>query len=930
MKRNNCFLIPIMFLTLETVAFSQFNYNAKQLIPFDPAYKIGYLNNGIRYIIRSGLTEKKAHFYAFYNIGSIQEEPNEYGLAHLIEHLCFYEKPLLDHLESSGLRMGRDINAGTGPERTTYTIFNIPSEKAGLIDTSLLHLKDLALKLNIKPEYLNKERKVVLEEWRQNQGANARINDKITKEILKGTRYARPSLLGDTAVINNCTVEDISNFFNKWYRPDHLTILVFGNFDQNEMEDKIAKVFGSVPKVNGASPRISYQIPDYKAPVISIAADKEAKTSEISIHYKHNKPIEYNYAQKRTEFIDNLIYRMFQKRINEIIDVSDAPITKGSAYYGSTYFGTPSYDDYALDVSTNGNLMKALETILTEKERIVRHGFTDSELQRAKEYYQKMYDKARHKNVEWPHNEYMVQCFYYILKNKTIASFDFESDFLLNVFPTITLVDINKRFKKYFENIFPAIEISYPQKVANAINISDVENVISSVNRSTIAAYIDKPVPSDLFSKSIKSGKVIKETSNNEVGTTEWELSNGMRVIIKATEFAKDEIQFKGYNNNDTLKVPKDYLSTSIYGGLSWKDMGVGEFSPGELKQYLVSKNISVTPFLSIVNQGIKGKASSRDLEAALQLVYLYFSKPSWNEDILKKNLSKYGSYRSGQSPSVAFSDTVQKYMTIQPFDTIVTSLNLVTMEKLKLIYQKVFSDPGEFTFIFTGNIKIDETKPLIEKYLGSLQRVVTKSPFPDSISPKDENKLWYKTGVKTCRFEYPMQTPKAFVFVCCQGEMHESPVNSLYDDLIQSLIVAQAEKTIRGKYGASYNVSAYNFRISGKNTSQISVYFQTNPGLCENILPVAKEEIKKFMDGDIDEKEFLSLKNNILKRRTDDLKSNSWWTNTGLFEYYFHHNPISKSYVTCFEDVTMSGLKEFARNLYSQGNTIEVIMMPK
>src|ERR1035437_3486128 len=269
--------LTLLFIFVVGTSQGQQIYNPKSPVPFDPAYKTGVLENGIRYILRGDLSDKKAYFYAFYNVGAIQEEQKEYGLAHLLEHLCFYGKSnYLNYFKARGMDMGEYINAGTGLERTAYEIFQVPMQNEGVLDTTLLFLRDLSFTLNVKPEELEKERKVVLEEWRLDQDASARMSEVTEALALKGSRYSRPHLLGDTAVINHCTINDVKTFFNKWYRPDHLTIIVIGDFDANKMEAKVKQFFGPIPKAEGESPRIAYSIPDNKEPIINIASDPEA------------------------------------------------------------------------------------------------------------------------------------------------------------------------------------------------------------------------------------------------------------------------------------------------------------------------------------------------------------------------------------------------------------------------------------------------------------------------------------------------------------------------------------------------------------------------------------------------------------------------------------------------------------------------------
>ena len=927
--------LTLLFIFVVGTSQGQQIYNPKSPVPFDPAYKTGVLENGIRYILRGDLSEKKAYFYAFYNVGSIQEEQNEYGLAHLLEHLCFYGKGIyLDYFKVKGMDMGEYINAGTSLERTAYTIFQVPMQNEGVLDTTLLFLRDLSFTLNVKPEELEKERKVVLEEWRLDQDASARMSEVTEALALKGSRYSRPHLLGDTTVINHCTINDVKTFFNKWYRPDHLTIIVIGDFDANKMEAKVKQFFGPIPKAEGESPRIAYSIPDNKEPIINIASDPEASLGEIEIHYKHNRSTVYNQEQLRTEYIDRMIDNMFQARLDKMIGSSNPPFTKARASYESNYFHTPSYDEYSCEATANKDIKAAFRSILIENERVRKYGFTSSELQNTKKIWFKS-NGPNQKEIKFPYSEYFVQCYYSILKGKTIPSFSFRRNFVNAVLPTITLEEVNNRFKAYTSKIQPVISIACPSKdKANIPTVAEVKSILASIPSQKIEPYINNITTGKLFVKKVKPGVVTKETKNSELGTTEWILSNGMRVIIKPTDFKTDEVQFKGLSK-DTFKIKDEYKPTAVYGGRSLKNMGVDKFSLNELKQLLAGRNVSIEPVLSGLMSGISGNTSVKDFETALQLINLYYSNQRWDENVLTKEVQSAKSYRIENSSLAAFNDTIQKYWTVDKKSQVSYDLDDITLEKLKKIHKYVFKNPASFTFIFSGSLKPEKAKPIIEKYLGSLVAVkdsINKYEVIDSIKAKKQSKeknVWWKTGRRSCIFNHPMQTPSASVYICYQGEITENRINSIYKEIAMHLLVKQCEITIRGKYGASYWVRLFN-RLESSDSWQGHVYFQTDPKIVEEMKVVVMEEARKFMEGDLDEKEFNSLKSNIINKRSDELKSNRWWVNTVLPEYYLHNKNIVPNYIEDAKSITLEGLKTFVRNIYAQGNFIDVVMKPE
>ena len=913
---------------------AQHTYNPKALIPLDPAYKIGTLANGIKYILRGDLSDKKAYFYAFYNVGAIQEEPKEYGIAHLLEHLCFAgKKSYLDYFNNKGMGMGEYINAGTAMERTAYTIFKVPTEQSNLVDSTLLLLRALSFTIDIKPQELEKERKIVLEEWRLEQDANARMCDKIEKLALKGSRYSRSSILGDTTVINHCTLNEVKNFFTKWYRPDNLTIIVIGDFDAVKMEGKIKQFFSSVPKAEGKSPRVFYPIPDNKEPIINIVSDPEASTGEIEIHYKHNSPTVYNQEQLRTEYIDRMIDNMFDNRLEKIIGSSNAPFAKANASYGSNYFHTPSYDEYSCAVTTYKDIKIALKAILTENERIIKYGFTDAELQNSKNFWLRN-SRPNQKEIKYPYDEYFVHCYYFILKGKTMPSSNFGAKFGSSMYPTITLAEVNNRFKSYTSNNQPVISITCPQKDIAAIPTeSDIKNMLATIRLQKLEPFHIVPLTGILFKKKVKPGVVIKQTVNIELGTTEWLLSNGMRIVFKPTDFKADEIQFQAKLKLDSLRLKEEYFSTIMYASKVVKKMGVDRFSANELKQMLKSKHVSVSPEANFTTP-IQGKSTPKDFETALQLINLYYSNQRWDDNVLSNEFQYYKSYAVEQSGLAAFDDTIRRYWSYNSKEK--RSLNHLSykdasMEKLKKINQYIYNNPAVFTIFFAGSIKPETVKPLIEKYLGSLtanrDSILKDEIFLPKAQKSTEKKIpWYETGIKSCEFKFPMKTPSASVYVCCQGKTEENRAKNIYGELALSLFVQQCGNVIRGKYGASYSVSLFD-RMMGNESWQGHVYFQTDPKLADQMKEVALDEMKRFMEGDINEREYNILKTKMITKRTNELKTNEWWINNALPEFYFRNKNIVPIYIDEVNNLTLEGLKSFTRNVYKQRNIIDVVM---
>ncbi len=899
-------------------------YHAEAPIPIDTSYKVGTLSNGIRYIIRDyKVNPGKISFYGLFNIGAIQEEPNEYGMAHFIEHLCYHSSPYFDYFKLLGLSGRGDLNAHTGFESTSYEVLNVPSKNEGALDTALLLLKEAPFKPVFNKEDFDQERKIIREEWRS-QIAEYRMSEQTALLVLKGSRYSRPEVLGDTAIMNHFTMEDAKKFYAKWYRPDHYALIIIGDFDASKMEAKIEQVFNTIPKAKDKSPRVTYAIPDSKDPVISIVSDVGAYSSSIKVNYKHNRFIEYNQQQLRKEFIDKLIERMFLKRLDRIINNSNPLFSELHASYSHSYMQSFNYDEYLLKVKYDNGPGRALKVLLTEMERINRYGFTEAELKEAKSWLLNIYKSEKFGNL--PIDEIYIKCYYYILKGIVPASKIFLCSFVETLLPELTISEVGNQFKKYTGDVKPVISI-YCTKKENTPSVTDIKNILDSVRLQKMGPYINKVdtlTDKKLFSKTLNPGRVTKQTENTDLGSTEWILSNGVHVILKTTSFKKDEIYFGAFQSSDSVILKKEHL-VLLKEPYSIKRTGVGNFSATQINQILANKRVEMDYVYSVQKQGIQGIFYSQDFETALQLINMSFSDQSWisKDTIQSLSIRSTGlDYRSSNT----FHDSILKYSDNTKF----RDLKVMPLERINKVFKNIFNNPQEFTFIFSGDFKAEEAKPLIKKYLGSLTSNTKKVAKPEMPDHQDKlwetNHEWWKTGKRTCEFTYPMNTSRTQVFLRCQGKFNVLPVNSIYCDITQRLLRDRIQALIREKYNATYSVGP-GMNIVNPDFAQLSVTFSVAPENAAQMKAVAIEEFQKFMEEGASEVEFNIQKDKVVKQQSRKLSSNEWWANSALFEFYFHHKNIVPTYVEEATNISLKGLKEFTRNIYHQGNIVNIVM---
>jgi zinc protease len=917
-----------------TEMFAQ-SYDLKTFPPLDPKIKTGVLPSGMKYFIRENkLPENRAEFYIVNNVGAIQEDDDQNGLAHFTEHMAFNgtksfpKKTMLDYLATVGVKFGQNVNAGTGVEQTIYMITSVPLLREGVLDTALFVLHDWSNFLSFDSAEVESERGVIREEWRMYGSADERMNNILLPVIYKDSKYAKRDIIGDTAIINHFKHQTIKNFYKKWYRPDFQALVIVGDFDAGVIEAKLQKLFSDVPAPAHASPREKYALPDNAEPLIGTAADPEATSTEVAVYYKADavKDEDKNLAYMRLRLVQRLINTMFGQRMNELTRKENPPFTSAYCFYSGYTRAKDAFTGYAY--ARNNEAIKALTALLTEIERMKQYGFTDGELERAKadilrSYESQFTDRDKRKN-----RELVYPSIGYFLTNNPNPGIEYEYEFAKAMVPGVSLNEINGEVKKYVHPDNMVVTVTGPQKEGITIpKEQEIKGALALVKTLKIDPYVDNLSGRKLIDKEPKAGKIVKTAANANMGTTEWTLSNGVKVIFKSTDFKEDELIMTGYSVGgftaaDNKTIPSAQFMTSVV-----NEMGVGDFSRTDLNKMMAGKRVSVSPMLMGEREGIRGSMSPKDFETALQLVYLYFTHPRWNETDFKTWLDKMkNNYVNLQSdPRKAFSDTINVvYNDRNPRFRPVTyqMLDEVSFEKIKAFYADRFCDPGDFTFVFTGNIKPDAVRPLIEKYLASLPTIKRKDVYKDDGVRMPKGKV-------VNDFKHENKTPRTSVYVVYSGDCKYTADDMLYLNTIRHILELRYVEAIREEKGGSYHVGvSYNLKRLPFPMFNMNMSFDTDPKLADDLKAIVHREVEKIVKDGPTEVDLQKAKEFFLKQRQEDLKENNWWFSP-LTEYYYNNVDVLNGYEEKVKNLTVGAVKDYANKTLTQGNTIEVVMRP-
>jgi zinc protease len=937
MKHTKLNMLLIAFLLFSQGLLAQqaaVNWNTP--LPVDSKVIIGELDNGMRYYIRKNAEPKeRAEFYIVHNVGAILEDKDQDGLAHFTEHMAFNgtvnfpNKGVLNFLENIGVKFGHNVNAFTGQDVTAYNLSNVPLTRETIIDSALLILHDWSSYIAFEEDEIDAERGVIREEWRTRRTAEFRAQQVKMNHLLHGSKYAERDVIGSIDVINNHEYETLRRFYRDWYRPDLQALIIVGDFDPQMMEKKIKDRFNKIPARDNRQPRPDFEVPDHKDALVGVFTDPEITRTMVEVYYKH--PVvpadQKNLGYYRNSLIQNLYSQMLNARFNELVQKDNPPFVAAFTQFGDLVRTKSAY--IALAIARENQTERSLKTILEENYRVLQHGFTQTELDRAKaellrsiEDSYKERDKVKNSDLVW---EY----FSHFTENEPIPGVEFEYMFSQSLVPSITLNDVNGKAKEWITDENMVIFITASEKEKESIpSKEEILSLYQDVKASDLEAYVDNVSTEPLVSQVPESGKVKSETKNSVLDAIEWELENGVKVIVKPTDFKEDEVLLSAYSpGGHSLVKDEDVPSAQMVSAIAMMS-GVGEHSRVDLEKMLAGKKVNVMPTLGENEEGFNGNASPDDIEEMLQMVYLYFTNPRFDESSYNAYLSRIQAVlqNAGSNPNMVFSDSItyissNRHNRRRPMN--IDLMKEIEFSKIKAIYTDRFADASDFTFVFVGNIDVDKFKPLVETYLGSLPSIGRKEKSVDhSIRfPKGQNKY---------PFTFDMQVPKSSCFVAYQNEAEYNLSNIIMVKAIEHVLGLRYTETIREKEGGTYGVSAgARLQKTPINQVLVNMYFDTDPEKADHLVGIIHSEFQKVIKDGPTEEDLNKAREYFLKSRSENLRENRFWS-SAIRDYYSNGIDQISEYEELVRKLTPKDVQKAAKKLFKKANMIEVIMSPE
>ncbi len=903
-------------------------------LPVDTAITIGRLENGITYYIRKNhKPENRAELRLVVNAGSILEDDDQQGLAHFTEHMAFNgtrhfaKQHLVDYLESIGMRFGPDLNAYTSFDETVYML-QIPTDNPAIIDTAFQILTDWAAYLSFDDDEIDKERGVVIEEWRLGRGAQARIRDKQFPILFHGSRYAERLPIGKKAVLDTFHHETLRRFYRTWYKPDLMAVIAVGDFDKAQIQTVIKQKFSQVPAPEHPTERPFYPVPGHQQTLYAIATDKEATGSSVSLFIKHDVHDEDSEAAYRHSLVQALYHGMLNQRLDELLQKPDPPFL--NAYSGQGRF-VRTKEFYILGAAVKANQIESgLEAVLTEARRVKEFGFTESELKRQKAELLRSMESAYKERDKTNSRAYASEYIRNFLNREPIPGIEFEYQLYKKHIPSITLDEVNRVSKELLTDSNRVVLVSAPEKEDVKVPTpQELVAVFDRVSHKEIEPYAEAVTSEPLIAQQPSPGKILFERKDPKIGITEWQLSNGIRVILKPTDFKNDEIIFRAYSPGGNSLVPdSDYVAALTADDLV-DASGVGKFDLITLQKLLAGKEVNVSPWIGSLQEGLSGGASPQDAETMFQLIYLYVTAP-------RMDSSAYLSYKSrlkgvlenrAARPENAFSDTVKVIMAQHHFRArpwTVETLKEMDMERSFAIYRDRFRDAGDFTFLFVGNIDMKQFRSWVETYLASLPTEHRKESWRDvGIRPPRGviNKAVFR-GVE----------PKSRVRIIFSGPFDWTRKNRYAIRSLASVLNIKLREKLREDEGGTYGVGVWaspsEFPVP---QYRFNISFGCAPENVEKLVKLVFLEIDSVKQFGVAEEYIQKVQETQRRSYETDLKRNGYWLSALEF-YYSHGEPPTNilDFPEFVDQLSREGIQEASEQYLNESNYVEVILFPE
>lgn len=915
-----------------------------QTVEQDASIRQGKLKNGLTYYIRHNAKEAGlADFYIAQRVGSILEEPRQRGLAHFLEHMAFNgtkhfpgkgkQLGIVPWCETIGVKFGTNLNAYTSVDQTVYHIGSAPIKREGIIDSCLLVLNDWSQFINLEPKEIDKERGVIHEEWRNRRTGMAmqRMMENVMPKIYKGSKYEDCLPIGNMDIVDNFPYQDLRDYYQKWYRPDLQAIVVVGDFDVDMMERKIQKLFGKIKAHKNPAERIYYPVNDNDKMIVAIEKDKEQPIILGHLYMKSETTpdSEKNSVKyQREDYINGLITYMLNGRLSEKKQVANPPFMSATVKNGA-FFVSRTKDAFSLSISCKqDNVLGGVSVAVGEVERARQHGFTQSELERAKKLYLNAAERQLKMEKDYKNSHYVSQCVNNFLEGEPILTPTYNLQLVKLFDGEVSLAEVNSQVGEIITDKNQVFIMYGPDKDGFVVpSESEIESTVLAAQQKRYDAYQEEQVPATLMAALPAPGKIVSEKPYGKFGMTEIVLSNGMKVYVKSTDYQADQITMSMRGEGGTSVYGDEDIPNFAFLSGSITEAGVGDFTTTRLRKALAGKSLKLAPSITSEGQRITGTSSVKDLETMLQLAHLYFTAPRKDsmvfEGMMNRNLSLLKNRNA--SSKVVYNDTLSATLydhNVRMAPVTVEIAKKADYNRIFEIYRERFSDASNFKTVFIGKVDMAQLRPLLCQYLATL---------PSTHKAEKSNKANVPQIVKkneVVKFVHKQETPLANVSVFYTANVPFSPKNDLVLDMLTRVLQIAYTDSVREEKGGTYGVAvSFNLEKEDNPNALLRISYKSDPKRYEELNPVIYKQLLNIADHGPVASSMDKVKKYLKKQYGQMAITNDYWSYV-IWHQLDDDADFDKDYCKMVDNLTASDVQKMAKELLKQNHRVEVTML--
>ena len=907
-----------------------------QPLPLNPKVKAGVLPNGLSYYIMHNEEPKdRANFYIAQKVGSTLEAQDQLGLAHFLEHMAFNGtthypgKTMLNYLQSKGIRFGADINAYTASDETVYNINNVITTDENLMDSVLLVLHDWSGDILLEESEIDAERGVIQEEWRMRNSAQFRMYADVLPKIYEEYQYQQLPI-GKMEVVMNFKPEALRAYYKKWYRPDQQGIIIVGDFDVEKMEKKVIDLFSTIVMPENAAPRTYPSVSDNEKPIFASYTDPELTNLMTIISFKSDMlPVEMRntlpgYLQQQV--LEPLVSVMINNRLSEYALNPDCRYAFAGVSFGQFWL-SKTKAAFDVRVIAKNDSKEGVEDAMSVVVRACKTGFNEAEYERATQELMANIEKAFNEKDKTGNERLANELIRYFIDNEPSPGIEVEYQLWQMLLPQLSLEPINQFVKQLITNENIVVVTSAPK--SDNFEIVSEEAMLSTLGQVMNAEYealAEEKITEPLIPNLPAPGKIVSQENDSKLSAQVLTLSNGVKVVLKPTDFAGDEVRMYAFRNGgvrmyDYNQAPNVLMMEDVY-----ETAKMGNFDNKTLKKYLAGKNVSLSFSVSSYTDALTGNSTVKDLPYLFELIYSSFTNLNPDEDTYKVNMDRIrpSLENAEKNPQTIFLRQVAK--TRYSDNPLLQSPTIATLDAM--VYPETFSmvkdvlgNVADYTFVFVGNITDEMIDPLLEQYIASIPSQPAKAPVLKS-------QIVTPTGQVKNEFTHPMEIPTTMVYdIYSQGNMPNTLENRIMTELVGDVLGNIFVETLREEEGGTYSPSAGAIYNPNQQEWNILYVFFTNADQQAKLIGRADVELMKLLNNGADEANFNKVKEAKIKQYEINARKNGYWTNALTSQLQFPEVDLINNYEEVLKNISLDQFNSFLKNLYNGENRIQVIM---